>query len=321
MFRRTQLPAGLVGISLIALLLFGACSGADSAEEAGMAQEDGPDAGAGGVDDAAFRLNDVDQEAPDRMMAYDSGSLGSGEDSAEGGGATDTGLVPSAAQIDGLSASIIKTADIGLEVDRDDLGASMQKARAVATRNGGYVTSTYVDSSNKGFGSISVRVPAENFEKTLGDLEALGEVTSESIEGRDVTQEFVDLEARLRNFSAQESVLLDLMSEARSVEDTIRVQRELQGVQMSIERLRGRIQYLEDQTTLSTITIQIAEAGAEPPATANALVKAWRQAIKAAVSVLSGAIVFVGFALPIAVLLALAYVLARRMMNRTAPTH
>ena len=149
---------------------------------------------------------------------------------------------------------------------------------------------------------LTVRVPADGFGRTLAQLEDLGDVQQEHVSGRDVTQEFVDLQARLRNFAAQEAVLLRLMDHSVSVADTIRVQSHLQGVQLEIERLRGRIRVLEDQTEMSTITLTFAEAGAPAPRTGT-IEKAWERAVDAAFAVVSAVIVGAGFLIPVALLI------------------
>lgn len=201
-----------------------------------------------------------------------------------------------------LGLSVIKTATVTLEVKDDELQETLRNATSSAEKYGGFVVSTSVsDDEENPTGSIVVRVPAERFGDALADLESLGDVASESVSGQDVTQEFIDLQARLRNYVAQEAVLLKLMDEAQSVSDTIRVQNELQRVQLEIERLRGRITYLEDQTAMSTIELRVAEEGAvgAPPGDFE---KAWGRAKDGLVAVIAGLIASLGVILPIALL-------------------
>jgi Domain of unknown function (DUF4349) len=161
-------------------------------------------------------------------------------------------------------------------------------------------------------------VPSTRFEDALRDLEELGRMRSENVSGVDVTQEFVDLQARLRNWQAQETVLLRLMDRATSVTDTIRVQGELSRVQLEIERLRGRLDYLEDQTDLGTITANFVAGGPvpQPPST---LVRAWRQALQGSLEVVSTVIVGAGYLVPIAILAAVAGLVFRGVRPR--PSH
>ena len=201
-----------------------------------------------------------------------------------------------------LGLSVIKTATVTLEVKDDELQETLQNATSSAEKYGGFVVSTSVsDDEQNPTGSIVVRVPAERFGDALADLESLGDVASESVSGQDVTQEFIDLQARLRNYVAQEAVLLKLMDEAQSVSDTIRVQNELQRVQLEIERLRGRITFLEDQTAMSTIELRVAEEGSvgAPP---GEFEKAWERAKDGLVAVVAGLIASLGVIIPIGLL-------------------
>ena len=107
-------------------------------------------------------------------------------------------------------------------------------------------------------GSITVRVPVDRFDQTIERIRAHGsEVVAEDVTGRDVTAEFTDLEARLRNAQAAERQLLEILATARTVKDTLEVQRELASVREQIERFQGHLNVLASQTELSTITIQL----------------------------------------------------------------
>jgi hypothetical protein len=164
-------------------------------------------------------------------------------------------------------------------------------------------------------GSLVMRVPADRFEEALADLKDVAvAVTSETVRGEDVTQEFIDLEARLRNLRAQEAALLRLMDRAQTVTDTIRVQNQLTGVQLDIERIRGRLRYLQDQTSMSTITVALRERGARPPGRTSVIGEAWERALEVALSIVAAVIVGVGVAVPVA-LLALLVLLALRLLR------
>ena len=114
-----------------------------------------------------------------------------------------------------------------------------QDAIQVAGRHGGFVASSQSTRSAHPTGTIVLRVPSDQFEAALGELKGLGSVSAEEVSGQDVTSQYVDLQARLRNWEAQETVLLDLMTKSASIDDSIKVQRSLQDVQLQIEQ-RGR---------------------------------------------------------------------------------
>ena len=255
---------------------------------------------------------------PARHAAYDAdggSTFGSGAGSA--GSGTTTGVAGVFDETPAVGPRVIKTASVELEVGRDELAEATRDSIAIAGRFGGFVLSTDSRNDRSASSTVVLRIPADSFERALADLEALGEVKAEQISGEDVGQEFVDMEARVRNLEAQETVLLRLMDRAASVSDTIRVQRELQGVQMEIERLTGRLRYLEDQTDLGTITLSLVEAGApghKPPT--GVLSKAWSRAVDVALAVVAAVIVGVGFLVPVTILAAAGYVLLRAVRPR-----
>lgn len=210
--------------------------------------------------------------------------------------------------------SVIKTAEVTLRIDAGRLHDSIDDIVRVARDHGGFVLSTSLEETS-GRATVTLRVPATDFEAALADAESTGDVTTEEISGRDVGQEFVDLDARLTNFEAQETVLLRLMSRSRSVADTLRVQRELQDVQLEIERLRGRLRYLRNQTDLSTITLTLVETGA-PVGRLGTLQRAWHTAADTFGAVVSGSIVVLAVVLPIALLVVAVLLVGRFLWAR-----
>ena len=106
--------------------------------------------------------------------------------------------------------------------------------------------------------TITLRVPVEAFDATLAALRNIGaEVIDEDIRSQDVTAQYTDLTARLRNATAAEQQLLDILTRAQSVQDTIEVQRELTDVRERIEVLQGQLNLLTNQTSLATIVLRL----------------------------------------------------------------
>jgi hypothetical protein len=264
----------LVLIGAVAVVL-GACGG-NGGESSSV------DAGAGGM---------APQEETLRR------SLSSGAGGGQDAFVVDAGAV----SLPAVGPRVIKTARLSVEVGRDGLPDAVQDVVGIAEGAGGFVLSTELAGEGSGTGTVVVRVPAEEFEAALAAIGDLGDVARRTVSGEDVSEEFVDLEARLRNFEAQEAVLLRLMDRATTIGETIRVQRELTGVQLEIERIRGRLRFLEDRTSLGTITVGMREAGAAV-ASKTTLEKAFEQAGEAALTVISMLIVALGFAIPIAAL-------------------
>jgi Domain of unknown function (DUF4349) len=166
-----------------------------------------------------------------------------------------------------VERKIIRDATLTLEVSEPARAA--ERVTSIAGSRGGFVISSESrqESGERGGKAYEVytvqfRVPAPQFDAALADVRAAGgSVTSEKVAGKDVTEEYIDLEARLRTQRALESQLLDIMKSAREVSDAISVQRELSNVRTEIERIEGRRRFLENQSSLSTINVTL-----RPPA-------------------------------------------------------
>jgi hypothetical protein len=154
---------------------------------------------------------------------------------------------------------IVKTGYITLEVK--DIAESMDKVADMADDLGGYVVSSYKHEYEEGTsGSTRIRVPSERFEEAFERLRQFAvAVPYENTEARDVTEEYVDLEARLRNLEATEAQYLALMEKAEEVEDMLMVQKELSNVREEIERIEGRMLYLERTSDMALIEINLQE--------------------------------------------------------------
>lgn len=196
---------------------------------------------------------------------------------------------------------IVKTANLEVEVEEGDLDSAAQEAERLAESFGGFVQSSKVSDGQAVF---TLRVPAADFSRLLREARELGEVRSETVTGEDVSEEFVDLEARLRHWRAQEAVFLDLMARATTVTETIEVRRELSAIQETIEKLEGRRRFLEDRVSLSTLTLTLDDPAAgvakvESEPEPGTLSKAWDDAIDAAEAIVAGTIVVLGALIPL----------------------
>ncbi len=166
-----------------------------------------------------------------------------------------------------VARKIIRNATLTLEVEQPARAA--QRVASIAEARGGFVVTS---DSVKHVGTngaapyevvtVELRVPAAQFDAALADIRAAGgSVTAQKITGKDVTEEYIDLEARLRTQRALEAQLLEIMKRAQAVSDAISVQRELTNVRTEIERVEGRRRFLENQSSLSTISVTL-----QPPA-------------------------------------------------------
>jgi cell division protein FtsL len=117
------------------------------------------------------------------------------------------------------------------------------------TENSGTPTSAYV----------TIRVPAENFDEAMDYIRSLAQkVKTESTQNQDITEEYTDLESRLRNLEAAEKELLKIMERSGEISDVLAVQRELNNMREQIEQIKGRMQYLKQSVEMSSITANLA---------------------------------------------------------------
>lgn len=237
-------------------------------------------------------------------------------------GAFEDGVVLGEFQVPTVGPRIVKTAAITLEVGAASFDQRFQEAMVVASRHGGFVSSSSTSEARHQSGTMVLRIPAGQFEAALGDLRRLGSLKREELGGQDVTAQFVDLEARLRNWEAQEDVLLRLMAKAGTIDESIKVQRQLQEVQLAIESITGQLRVLTDQTDFATITLSMAEAGAVPANPKSMLAKALHDSLGAFLSVIAAVIVGLGYLIPLALLalvVFVAWLVYRRARTRPVP--
>ncbi|MBI4186571.1 MAG: DUF4349 domain-containing protein [Chloroflexi bacterium] len=171
-------------------------------------------------------------------------------------------VMPSVAQ----DRLIVRTGDMLLEVN--DVVKARDEVAGVAERLEGYVVSSQIfGEGEERRGWISIRVPNERFETALAEMRKLAtRVKSESTSSQDVTEEYVDLQARLKNAEATEAQYLAILGKAEKVEELLMIYDALSRVRAEIEQIKGRMQYLERTTALSQITVSL-----EPVTTARPL--------------------------------------------------
>lgn len=228
-----------------------------------------------------------------------------------------------------LERKIIRDGNLTIEVSSPTDG--QRKIFSVAESHGGFVVTSEMtqqasDDKSKPEMSVNlvVRVPAAQFDKAMEEIRAIANrVVQEKRTGKDVTEEFIDLEARMKNQKALEAQFLEIMKRAGKVEDALEVQRQLADVRTEIEKLEGRKRFLENQSTLSTINVTLQT----PTQIVNA-VGFWynvRSAFADGVDVAAAIILFLIRAIialvPILILIVLpAVLIAKVIINRTRRT-
>ncbi|MEA3501739.1 MAG: DUF4349 domain-containing protein [Actinomycetota bacterium] len=309
---RTSDLAGKTRIAVVALLatilLLGACSSAfDNASE-------------------SIRFDEAESPVTTAAMA--------GEAKAEAGDDGD------AAQAIAVSASIGTNAPAGLKVIRDGrvelrvevgtFGQISSQLRSIAQDLGGYITAgethlQEIDDVTYTVGWLTMRIPEDRFDDALDRVDGLGERLSLNVSSQDVTEEYVDLEGRLRYWKTQEDFYNRLMDEATEIDDLVTIQTRMQEVLLNIEQVEGRLRYLDSRTSFSTLTVGLTEVpGSTPiddPDDPGVLGEAIDQAGEVLLATIGGLIVGAAFALPfiLLALVGLGLWMAVRSVRRRKP--
>jgi hypothetical protein len=269
------------------------------------------------------------------LSACNSGSE-STADSTGGGGASEgsaeasLGDVGSNARDNPVSSSavpqvgpqIVKTASLRLGIAHGSFEDKVGEAHAVADSYAGFVvSSTASQGSGKRIaeGSLVLRIPAESYDSALTRLRDLGKVESLEESGQDVSKEFVDLNARIRQLRAVEAQLLELLQRADDVPAALAVQNQLSQVQLDLEQARGRLQYLDNRVAFATISMSMHELGVVAPKDSGfKIVDAWATAGTAFLTVVGWLFIGIAVAAPVLILLGLGFLVGREVRRRLA---
>lgn len=231
---RTYSP--LLKIAIILLLFLSGCSSSENSEADTAVGSNESTAEIGNVSDNEMLLTEADEEAKTVEPSNESNT---------------------AVRDDRM---VVYNANLSIQVENyQQLEADIQKK---VTDSGGYVveSSVYNDSAETISGSIVLKVPQSSFQGFISDIEQNSlKVIEKSISGNDVTEEYVDLESRLKAKEAVETRLLDLMEKAEKTEDLLKISDDLANVQEEKEQIMGRMNYLKNNVDYSTVSIYLEE--------------------------------------------------------------
>ena len=228
------------------------------------------------------------------------------------------------------SQKVISDAQLEVEVEKGKFQAVFDQAMMIAKRYGGYLLSATAYASGEEdslkSGTVAVRVPSGSFTEALSDASKLGTLKSESLSTQDVTEEYVDIEARIRNSEANVEHLFALLDMAKTIDEIVHVRSIITSAQEELETLKGRMRYLEEHTSYSTISVTIYEAGVEEEVVplveeekeSWGFVAALEDALRYLVKVFNGIIRGLGVLIPILVVLAIIGYIAYRVWRASA---
>jgi hypothetical protein len=226
-----------------------------------------------------------------------------------------------AAAFDLASRLIVRTGQASIEVD--SLEPSMAELRRVVQRVGGFVADASVQSGKNQIRSatLQLKVPASRFDELTQGLEPLGKLQFVNVAAEDVSEEFVDLTARVVNGRRLEDRLIELLrTRTGKLQDVLSVERELARVREEIERMEGRLRFLKTSAQLSTLSVNLYEPApivASHPGR-SVIGEAFKTAWRNFVGVLAGTIASLGFVVPVVILGWGALILAKRYRRKTA---
>jgi hypothetical protein len=218
----------------------------------------------------------------------------------------------------GIGPRIIKMATVRLSVGRGDFQGAVDEARTIAAATGGFVVSSSQSQGEKRLmnGSLVLRVPERSYETVMKQLGDVGRLDGRRENAQEVSAEFVDLQSRKRHLEAVERQLLVLLQRAKSVPAALAVQSKLNETQLQLEETRGRLRYLEDQTSFATISVNLRERLPVAAAGKDGIVETWKDGAGAFAHVAGRTFVAVATIAPILILLALAALGARFVVRR-----
>mgnify|MGYP000987956680 CR=1 FL=1 len=186
--------------------------------------------------------------APQLLMTMDTGEAG------KQSAAPQEEMLPQTT----MERKLIKNAELYLQVDDFDPAINSLKEHVVALD--GYITNetaNAVDSRGTKRGSLQIRIPQYRFEDFLIGMNNFGKLKNSHIYSQDVTEEYIDVESRLKTMRTKEERLLNILNQSGNLSDILAVENELANTRAQLESLEGRMRYLNNQTEYSTVNITV----------------------------------------------------------------
>jgi len=213
---------------------------------------------------------------------------------------------------------VISTASLTIEVE--SVQAAINRITNITLENAGFISSSSISDigGDRKSGYLTARVPQKNFYSTIEKISELGTEKHRQVSGQDVTEEFIDLGARLDNLKRQEIRLQEILKMANTVKDILEIEHELERVRGEIESLTGRLNFLNQSVEMSTISVNVLEPA---PLTGEGwgISQAIRDAVRGFIESVRGIIVFTGFIIPILVYLGVLILIVLGIKRKILP--
>ncbi|MDD1671994.1 MAG: DUF4349 domain-containing protein [Methanomicrobiales archaeon] len=226
-------------------------------------------------------------------------------------------IYPTTAPLSGTSSSLltgqklIKTAN--LEVEVKDVSLGVEALAQIAASHGGYLSSSALSRgyADRLSATVTVRIPQPQFEAAIAAIKGTGTILSESVNSGDVTEEYIDLEARKGALQRQLDQYNRILEKVEKVEDVLKVQVEIERVQVELDRIEGRLRYLDNRIDLSTITVRLVEPAPIGGETGHNFIDVINEGIRGFLTTIDAIIILFFSLLPFLILGGAAYAVYR----------
>ncbi len=229
------------------------------------------------------------------------------------------GANPVATQSGSVSPSdqkIINTADLSLQVP--DVRKTAESVREIAASVDGVIQSSSVSAGREDryTGVVTVRVPSAKFDETLKAIQSLGKVITSSVTAQDVTEEYVDLDAQKTALTNQLAQYNRILGQAVNVSEILEVQREIERIQVELDRITGKMKYLDNRVAFSTLTVRLSEPESVVPSTGYSISSVISEAISGFTETVVWLVILIMTLLPVIILAIAGYFIYSRWKIR-----
>lgn len=264
-----------------------------------------------------FRMMDTPSEESEPFFktaqAPGSESMAVPPESSGDGGTEYAGVT--GADTAGVERKLIRRARLTVEVPPGNVDDTSRQAIHIVRSYQGYIESSSMSVADGSKQStafyMTARVPSEHLDPAIDEMSALGKVTQSDISEQDVTEQYVDLDARIKNKMQQEQRLLQIMGNANTVGELLQVEGELARVRTEIESLQGKQNVLEKSSAMSFLSVNIVEEGSRRTSPSP-----WTEIWKVFVRAWQDLALFLARIAPAVILLAAGYFVVRRVVRK-----
>lgn len=225
---------------------------------------------------------------------------------------TDKSTGSGTASLSPSDQKIIKSADLQIEVS--DVRKTAETIGNIASSKDGVVQSSSVTLGREDqySGVVTIRIPSQRFDESLKEVQNLGKITSSSVSAQDVTEEYVDLDAQKTALTNQLSQYNRILGQAVNVSEILEVQREIERIQVELDRITGKMKYLDNRVSFSVITIRLSEPAQVVTSTGYSVASVISEGIAGFSGTVVWLVIVVMTLLPLIILGTVGYLLYRR---------